>query len=247
MGGKNIVKRYFDKIYKGTYKEFIGRIAKSIEEEQKEFIITANPETFMIAEENSDFANVLSASYTTIVPDGIGIVKAANMLNIPLKERITGVEICQDLFQLLQKKRGSLYLFGAQKDVGEGLVEKIQMQYPNINILGYTDGYVLEKDIVMQEIVQLKPDVLLVALGIPSQELLIQRFYEKFEKGILIGVGGSFDVLSGKKKRAPKIFIKCNLEWLYRIMSEPKRIRRFYNSNIKFIKKVRTLKRSEKI
>ena len=110
MEGNGTVKTYFDKIYKGTYKEFIAKIAKSIETEQKEFIITANPETFMIAEDNSDFANVLNAAYTTIVPDGIGIVKAANILNIPLKERITGVEICQDLFQLLEKKRGSLYL-----------------------------------------------------------------------------------------------------------------------------------------
>ena len=104
MEGNGTVKTYFDKIYKGTYKEFIAKIAKSIETEQKEFIITANPETFMIAEDNSDFANVLNAAYTTIVPDGIGIVKAANILNIPLKERITGVEICKDLFQLLDKK-----------------------------------------------------------------------------------------------------------------------------------------------
>ena len=247
MEGNGTVNTYFDKIYKGTYKEFIAKIAKSIETEQKEFIITANPETFMIAEDNSDFANVLNAAYTTIVPDGIGIVKAANILNIPLKERITGVEICQDLFQLLEKKRGSLYLFGAKKDVGEELVQKLRIQYPDINVLGYTDGYTSDKDLVMQEITQLRPDVLLVALGIPYQELLIQRYYEKFEKGILIGVGGSFDVLSGKKKRAPKIFIKCNLEWLYRIIAEPKRIRRFYNSNVKFIKRIRTLKRGEKI
>ncbi|MFR7977897.1 MAG: WecB/TagA/CpsF family glycosyltransferase [[Ruminococcus] torques] len=92
-------------------------------------------------------------------------------------------------------------MFGAKKDVGEELVQKLRIQYPDINVLGYTDGYTSDKDLVMQEITQLRPDVLLVALGIPYQELLIQRYYEKFEKGILIGVGGSFDVLSGKKEK----------------------------------------------
>jgi len=88
---------------------------------------------------------------------------------------------------------------------------------------------------VFEEIASLKPDVCLVALGIPVQEKLIYKHLDKFEKGIFVGVGGSFDVISGTKKRAPEFFIKCNLEWLYRIAKEPKRLKRFYNSNVKFI------------
>ena len=95
----------------------------------------------------------------------------------------------------------------------------------------------------MEEIVKKEPDVILVALGTPHQELLIDKYYERASKGIFLGVGGSFDVLSGMKKRAPRIFIKCNMEWLYRIVSEPKRIGRFYKSNVRFIKKVRLLQR----
>ena len=91
----------------------------------------------------------------------------------------------------------------------------------------------------MQKIVKLNPDICLVALGIPKQELLISKYIENAKKGIYIGVGGSFDVLSGVKKRAPKIFIKLNLEWLYRIIKEPKRIKRFWNNNVKFLIKVR--------
>ena len=117
------------------------------------------------------------------------------------------------------------------------------MEYPNLRILGYTDGYVQDKDAVFDEIVQLKPDAVLVALGIPAQEILIHKHYDRFEKGIFVGVGGSFDVLSGTKKRAPEIFIKLNLEWLYRIAKEPKRFKRFYDSNVKFIGKIRKMRK----
>ena len=103
-------------------------------------------------------------------------------------------------------------------------------------------GYIQDKDAAFDEIVNSNPDAVLVALGIPAQEILIYNHYDKFEKGIFIGVGGSFDVLSGVKKRAPQIFIKMNLEWLYRIACEPKRIKRFYQSNVKFIAKVKGMK-----
>ncbi len=237
------MKAYFDKIYKGTYKEFVQKISESLDREKKEFIVTANPETFMIGDSNPAFDSILRADHTTIVPDGIGVVKAANMLGIPLKDRITGVELCQDLLRLLDNKSKRLYLFGAREEVGQALLKKIKGTYPNIEILGYTDGYVQEKERAMEEIVKKEPDVILVALGIPHQELLIDKYYERASKGIFLGVGGSFDVLSGMKKRAPRIFIKCNMEWLYRIVSEPKRIGRFYKSNVRFIKKVRLLQR----
>ena len=113
---------------------------------------------------------------------------------------------------------------------------------PKLKIVGATNGYVVDKDGVFKEISKLKPDIVLVALGIPLQEKLIYKHLGKFDKGIFVGVGGSFDVISGHKKRAPKIFIKLNLEWLYRILKEPKRIKRFYDSNIKFMFKVRKYK-----
>ena len=98
----------------------------------------------------------------------------------------------------------------------------------------------------MEKISKLKPDILLVALGIPMQEELIYRHMNEFNKGIIVGVGGTFDVLSGTKKRAPKIFIKLNLEWLYRIIKEPSRLKRFWNNNVKFIFKVRKEKQNQK-
>ena len=130
-------------------------------------------------------------------------------------------------------------MFGAKQEVLNNLKEKIEKIYPNIKLLGMTNGYVENKDEEFQKIIKKEPDIVLVALGIPAQEKLIYKYFKDFKKGIFVGVGGSFDVLSGTKKRAPQIFIKTNTEWLYRILKEPKRIKRFWDNNVKFIFKIR--------
>ncbi|MEE1086100.1 MAG: WecB/TagA/CpsF family glycosyltransferase [Schaedlerella sp.] len=236
------MKKYFEKIYKKDFNSFIKELRQRIEREEKSFIITANPETLMIGKEKPVFDEILKSEKTLIVPDGIGVVKAANILGYPLKERITGVEIVEELLKIIDEKKKTIYLFGAKQEVMERFVEKIEQNYQNAKVVGYQNGYVKDKDAVFKEMIALKPDVVLVALGIPMQETLIYKYYDQFSKGIFIGVGGSFDVLSGTKKRAPKIFIKLNLEWLYRIAKEPKRIKRFYNSNVKFITEIKKLR-----
>ena len=243
---ENIVKKFFEKTYQHTFKEFIEELEDSLKSGKKKFVVTANPETFMISDSNSVFCKVLEDSRVEIVPDGIGVVKAAQILKYPIKERVTGVEICQNLLTMADKQEKSIYLFGAKADVLEALVSKIKVEYPKIVIAGYTDGYVKDKDKVFDVIVEKKPDIVLVALGIPQQELLIYKNYDRFNKGIMIGVGGSFDVLSGTKKRAPEFFVKHNLEWLYRITKEPKRMKRFFVSNVKFVFKILKLAKEGK-
>lgn len=238
------MREYFEKVYKRGFASFIREIEDAVTHAKKKFVITANPETLMIGEENAEFDAILKSDDTVITPDGIGVVKAAEMLGYAVKGRVTGVEIVQGLFDILNRQSKSLYLLGAKAEVLEQLVLKLQQDYPDIRLVGYQNGYVPDKDIVFDEIVKLQPDAILVALGIPAQELLIAKHYKRFQKGIFIGVGGSFDVLSGTKKRAPKIFIKLNLEWLYRIVCEPKRIKRFYRSNIKFISKVKEMRKN---
>ena len=237
------MRKYFEKIYQNGFEQFASVLETKMDNEEKTFVITANPETLMIGADTPLFDEILKSDKTIIVPDGIGVVKAAHMLDIPVKERVTGVEIVQKLFELLNEKSRSLYLLGAKQEVLQKLVERIKVEYPNITLLGYQDGYIKNKDEVFEQMAELKPDVVLVALGIPAQEQLIYKHYDNFDKGIFVGVGGSFDVLSGTKKRAPQIFIKLNLEWLYRITKEPKRIKRFYVSNVKFISKIQKMKR----
>ncbi|MBP3930898.1 MAG: WecB/TagA/CpsF family glycosyltransferase [Peptostreptococcaceae bacterium] len=232
---------YIKKTYKGTKSEFLKEIEEKLVNDKKAFIVTANPETFMKANQNEEFDKILKADETTIIADGIGVVKGAKIVNIDIKERIPGVEVSYALLDFANKYNKSLYLLGASKKVIELVVEKVKKEYPNINLLGYKDGYEQDKDKIFEEIANISPDIVLVALGVPAQEILIGKHYDKFKKGIFVGVGGTFDVMSGTVKRAPKIFIKLNLEWLYRIAGDKTRMKRFYDSNVKFIFKIKKL------
>ena len=193
----------------------------------------------MLSKKDDEMKSIIYNNENLIVPDGISIVKTASYFGIDLKERITDVDLCSYLLKLADENKYSLYLFRSTSDVIEKLVNVIKEKYSNINNLGYSNGYEKDKDAIMKKIVKLNPDICLVALGIPYQEKLINKYIDIAKKGIYVGVGGSFDVLSGTKKRAPKIFIKLNLEWLYRLICEPKRLKRFINSNVKFIFEVR--------
>ena len=237
------MRKYFDKLKACSASEFYAQVEDNIINKKRMFIITANPETFEIANKNEDFNEMVLDEATTIVPDGIGIVKASRMLGYPVKERITGVDLAVKLFEYANNYKLNVALLGAKEEIIQTLVKKLHEDYPSLNIVAAANGYDYDKDQFFESIKDLDIDVCLVALGIPAQERLIYKHLKKFNKGIFVGVGGSFDVLSGLKKRAPKIFQKLNLEWLYRITTEPKRLKRFYNSNVKFMFKVRKLKK----
>lgn len=236
------MKKYFDKLYRNGLASFLETLEEVLEKEDKMFIVTANPETFMIAEANKQFKEVLESEWVQIVPDGIGVVKGAQFLGHSVRGRVTGVEIASNLLRFASQMGKSIYLYGAKLEVLNLLVERIQEDYPQLKIAGFQDGYQKNRQQVFEDILLKKPDIVLVALGIPAQELLIYQNYDKFSKGVFVGVGGSFDVLSGTKKRAPQFFIKLNLEWMYRIFIEPQRIGRFVSSNVKFVFKIINLK-----
>ena len=236
------MQEYFKKIYKDTQNNFYNLIKENIINENKMFIVTANPETFMTAQNNIDFKNALLDDKTTIIADGIGIVKGSKMLKYNIKETIPGVDLSAKLFEYCNELKKNIFLFGAKEDVLTKLVKVINTNYPDAIICGYENGYVENKDDVFNKMAELNPDVILVALGIPAQELFIYNNLDKFKKGIFVGVGGSFDVLSGVKKRAPKIFRNLHLEWFYRLLKEPKRCKRFFSNNVKYIFKLKACK-----
>ena len=231
------MKEYLNNLFLGTKEEYFDLLKKDLKNNKKRFIITVNPETIMTSLYNNTMSSILLNKTNSLVPDGISVVKKAKKFKIDVKERITGIDITTYLLKELDKISGSLYLFGSTEEVIIDLVSVINNNYKNIKILGYSNGYVKDRNYVFESIKELKPDVCLVALGIPDQELLINKHINNFKKGIFIGVGGTFDVLSGHKKRAPKFFIKLNLEWLYRIIKEPIRIKRFFKHNVKFMLK----------
>ena len=236
------MRKLFDKLYNKSSESFYTIIKNNLKKNKKMFIVTANPETFMMSEKDDEMRKLLLDKETTLVPDGIGIVKAARSIGYDIKERIAGIDIANKLLEYGNQEKKSIYLFGAKEEVIVSIKEVFGDKYPNLKIVGAKNGYVSDRDKVFEDIIKKEPDIILVALGIPYQEKLIYKYLSKFNKGIFVGVGGSFDVISGHKKRAPKIYIKLNLEWLYRIMKEPSRLKRFYDSNIKFLFKVRKYK-----
>lgn len=230
---------FFDNLYSNDKEDLLLEIGSKINQEKKAFIVTANPETFMTGLKDSIIAKILSDKNNYILADGIGIIKGCQKLNKQLPNKITGVDLMNDLLNIGNEKKAKVFLFGSKDNILKDLKQIINQKYPNIQIVGCFSGYQYNEKKIVSEINKNKPYLIFVALGIPKQEKFIERNYKKFNKGIFMGVGGSFDVLSGNKKRAPKIFRKLNIEWLYRIIKEPKRIKRFYQNNIKFIFKLK--------
>jgi len=228
----------YNNLYLNSKKACYKLVEEKLKNKEKTFIITANPESYMLSEKDLEINNMIYNKENLIVPDGIAIVKTAKYLGYNIKERITGVDLAEYLLEVANKNKYKVYLFGASSDVMEKLENVINDKYPNIKLVGSTNGYVKDKDSVMEYIKTTNADIVMLALGIPLQEKLINKHIKDFNKGIFVGVGGSFDVLSGTKKRAPKIFIKLNLEWFYRIICEPKRITRFIKHNLRFIIKI---------
>ncbi len=233
------MEKFFDKLYKDGKENFLKIVRDKLLKNEKMFIVTANPEAFIYGKQDVQVEKLLLDEDTTVVADGIGIVKGAKKIGIEVEARIPGIDIAQKLLEFGNEFSKSVFFLGAKPEVIDALISVVNKEYPKLNVSGAVNGYVPDKDAVFEEIRLKEPDIVMVALGIPTQEKLIYKHLSSFQKGIFIGVGGSFDVLSGTKLRAPKFFINHNLEWLYRILKEPSRIKRFYNNNIKFILKLK--------
>lgn len=206
--------------------EILKILEQRVVENKKTYVVTANAEIVMYAKENVSYFNIITkADY--IVPDGIGVVKGAQILKKEIKERVPGIELMVDLLKIANKFNQKVYFYGAKNEVIEKMIKRIKSDYPNINIVGYSNGYINDADNkITDEIINLEPDYIFVAKGAPLQDEWINKVIQKTDKGLFMGVGGSFDVLAGEVKRAPEIWQKLNLEWLYRIAGDPKRWKR---------------------
>ncbi|WP_217958226.1 WecB/TagA/CpsF family glycosyltransferase [Acutalibacter muris] len=232
------VNEYLKRVYGGSARSYFERAEKALLSGERLFTVTANPEIIMHADRDPKIKKLLLSPDAEIIPDGISVVKAMNTLGCEASERITGVDLAAHLLMAAGENGKSVYLLGAKEEVVSALAEKLRAEHPDITV-NYHNGYDGDKDVIFDEIAALAPDLVLVGLGVPAQELLIYRHLPKFTRGVLVGVGGSFDVLSGSKKRAPQFFVKTNTEWLYRIAKEPQRLGRFWNNNVKFLREVR--------
>lgn len=173
--------------------------------------------------------------------DGASVVLASMFLKKKLPERVAGIDLMIKLVELCEKENYSVYLLGAKQSVVEQTSKVLKSKYKKINICGIHNGYFKEdewKDI-SKEIKKLKPDIVFVGITSPTKEYLIEYLQNDGNKSVFMGVGGSFDVISGNIPRAPKWMQEHSLEWLFRVIQEPRRLfKRYFVGNFKFMKLV---------
>jgi len=190
-------------------------------------LITANPEIVMASRQDAQLKQIVKDA-GMITPDGIGIVMAAKWKGTPLRGRVTGYDILLGLLEIGNRKGYSFYLLGADEETNRKAAETIAARYPNVRIAGRQHGFFAKEDeeAIVNEIRSAQPDFLIVAMGAPYSEKWICKYRTTLQTKVAFGVGGSLDVIAGKVKRAPVIWQKLHVEWLYRLLSNPSRWRR---------------------
>lgn len=210
-----------------TLDEALEVLSRFIASGKPHHIVTLNAEMAYRALHDPEFRNIINRA-GLVTPDGAGIVWAAHMLGSPVPERVAGIDLVQALAVRAAKEGWRLFLYGGAPGVAEEAARRLKKRYPGLNILGTSHGYLSpkEEEELLQNLRKTPPDVLLVALGSPKQEYWIARHLAELGIPVAIGVGGSLDVLAGRTKRAPRFMQRLGLEWLYRVMREPRRVKR---------------------
>lgn len=199
-------------------------------------IVTINPEMIETALKSPYFAKILNDA-DLVIPDGVG-VKIGLKLKGFEAQRIAGIEFSHKMVEECSKNGFPIALVGAKPQIIEKAAANLKSEFENLNVNYVQDGYFKDTERVLQELAQKAPKFVLVALGSPKQEEFILEARKLLPSALMIGVGGSFDVWSGEVERAPEVYQKMGLEWLYRTVKEPQRFKRIFPTLPKFIFRV---------
>lgn len=212
------------KIDRESMQETVTKIQEAVENHQEIQVITANPELIYAAGQDARLKQLINSAQI-VTPDGVGVVWAAKRLGYPVVERVTGIDLVGALFPVAAEKGWRVFLLGSKPGVAELAAQKVEEKHPGF-VWQAEHGYFNREDeyTLLEKIREFKPDLLLVGLGAPRQEFWI---FSHLDLGIVsIGVGGSFDALAGLNKRAPQWIQNLRLEWLYRLLKQPQRLKR---------------------
>ena len=211
-----------------SFEDSLQLVHQHLKENKGMQIVTINPEMIALGKKNNNFGRILNEA-DLVIPDGVGIKLALKIKGIN-QENIPGIEFSQKLIQMCELENFTVGFLGAKEEVVQKASKNIQEKHKNLNITYIRNGYFneQEEEIIIQELKAISPKILFVALGAPKQEFLISKLKKEMPNTIFIGVGGSFDVWSGIVKRAPQIWQKLGLEWLYRTIKEPERFKRIF-------------------
>ena len=203
--------------------ELIEQFVK--EQDKPHLIVTLGTEMVMASQKDSDIKNLINNA-SLVCADGVGVVWGARKAGLKLREKAAGVEILEEVVKRSSESKLRIFLLGAEPGTAEKTAENLRNKYPNCNIVGTFHGYFKEDSEPIEIIKKAKPDVIFTALGFPKQEKWYLSHAQELKIPVGMGVGGSFDVLSGKIDRAPMWMRKLSLEWLYRLIKEPSRFKR---------------------
>ena len=186
-------------------------------------VVTPNPIMVINAQDNDLLYSALTFADLSL-PDGIGIISASHRMGTPLPERVTGIDTAYSVIEKLAEVGGSIYFLGGKPGIAELAAEKLNENLPSLRVVGTHHGYFDGDDAIIKAIAEKSPDLLAVCLGSPRQEIWVHKNREKLRGvGAILCLGGALDVWSGSLRRAPAPFIKLRLEWLWRMMREPRR------------------------
>ncbi len=226
MTKKNVMGILFDNL---TSSYAISKISKWIEKGEKgKIVVTPDSLAIIESRKNKAYKDVLLNKASMVLPDGWGVVWASKLLGQPLVERVSGIDILEKLCVIASDCGWRIFLLGGKKGVSEAAAKRLKEKYKGINIVGCFHGYFTKEETkkVLEMINSRKPHILFVGMGVPKQELWIAENVDSLDVNVIMGVGGSFDVISGRLKRAPLWMQKAGLEWFFRMLQEPWRIKR---------------------
>ena len=213
--------------YNGSQATLVDELYQSFPSLNQFQIVTANPEILMKTKKNNDYHTLVQQT-NLVVPDGIGVVIASRLLKKPLQERITGFDLLLQFLSYANEQQLSVAFVGTTSIRLKKAVDWIKTQYPSIHLYAHHGYYQKENEAtIIEELSAFHPDFLFVGTGAPAQDFFIHQYKENIRFKVGMGIGGCLDVLSGEVNRAPLLWQKCHLEWLYRMIQEPKRWIRF--------------------
>lgn len=228
-----------------TMGEAVARIDGFIEKRTPVLVATANAEMLMRATHDGALRRILQGA-AMVTPDGAGTVWAAHHLGHGMPERVAGYDMVQELMREAPAKHRRIFFFGSAPGVADKAKAKAEQLYPGIEIVGTRNGFFTAADepAIIEEIKAAHPDILLAALGVPKQEKWLAKHLGELGVPVAIGVGGTFDVMAGVMKRAPRWMQRAKLEWLFRGMMQPQRAGRLL-ALPRFVLKVHAQKRKK--
>lgn len=220
--------------------EALQKIEQFLFDSKQHHIATPNPEMVMAAQKDKEFLEILNRA-DLAVPDGIGLILASRYLKQPLSQRITGVDLMLDICKIAEQKNYSIYLLGGENGVAKKAANELQKKFPKLKIAGAESGGKIEISNFIQtsnlikKINFARPEILFVAFGAGKQEKWIaHNLINLSSVKIAMGVGGAFDFIAGKVKRAPPWVRNLGFEWLWRFFLQPWRWKRIINATVKF-------------